>query len=46
MVKKLSKELSSTKEKASNVEKILEGDKEEKAKLLARCDELESEVCR
>ena len=44
IVKNLIKELTSTKEKSSKVEKLLEFDKEEKEKLLSRCDELKSEV--
>ena len=33
------------KEKSSKIEKLLKEDKEEKAKLVARCNELVGEVC-
>ena len=42
--KKLSKELSLIKGKSSEVEKLLEENKEEKAMLVARCDQLEAEA--
>ena len=45
-MKKLSEELTSTKEKSSEVEKLFEENKEEKAKLLVQCDELENEAHR
>ena len=42
--KMLSKELSLAKKKSFEVEKLFKENKEENAKLLARCDELESEA--
>ena len=44
-VRRLSEELSFAKQKSSEAEKLLEEKKEEKARLLARCNELESEAC-
>ena len=44
MAKELIEELSLAWEKSFEMERLLDEDKEEKAKLLTRCDELESEA--
>ena len=42
-MRKLFEELSSSKEKSSKMEKLLEENKEEKVKLIAKCDHLKVE---
>ena len=45
IMRKLFEELSQDKVKSSEVEKLLEENKEEKARLITHCDELKSEAC-